>query len=67
MKYTGHIENGAVILDEPAVLQDGARVSVEVIESSPVVGDDTPLRGTQYQYIDPFEPAIAPEEWGASE
>jgi len=29
MSYRGHIENGAVVLDEPAPLAEGARVRVE--------------------------------------
>ena len=67
MEYTGHIENGAVVLDEPVALQDGARVRVEVIESSQVAGSGTPLRGTPYQFTDPFEPVLKPEDWGVSE
>jgi len=34
MTYRGHIENGAVVLDEPAHLADGARVRVEVINET---------------------------------
>jgi len=32
MTYQGHIENGQVVLDEPAALPEGARVSVFVEE-----------------------------------
>jgi hypothetical protein len=33
MTYRGHIENGAVVLDEPAPLPDGVKVRVEPEES----------------------------------
>ena len=31
MPYTGHVENGIVILDEPAGLPEGVRVRIDVI------------------------------------
>ena len=31
MAYRGHIENGAVMLDEPADIPEGAEVSVEMV------------------------------------
>ncbi|MBM4039632.1 MAG: hypothetical protein FJ290_14080 [Planctomycetes bacterium] len=33
MTYRGHVENGLVVLDEPASLPEGARVRVEPEES----------------------------------
>ena len=30
MTYNGHVENGIIVLDEPASLPDGVRVVVEV-------------------------------------
>jgi hypothetical protein len=35
MTYKGHVENGVVVLDEPAPLKDGMAVRVE-----PLDGDD---------------------------
>lgn len=34
MAYKGHVENGVIVLDEPADLQEGAEVAVEVVQSS---------------------------------
>lgn len=31
MTYTGHIEAGKVVLDEPAKIPEGARVRIEVV------------------------------------
>jgi len=31
MTYTGHIEAGKVVLDEPAKIPEGARVRIEVL------------------------------------
>jgi len=30
MTYTGHVENGAIVLDEPVALPDGAAVKIEL-------------------------------------
>jgi hypothetical protein len=35
MTYRGHIENGAVVLDEPAVLPEGAEVEVAIRGATP--------------------------------
>ena len=32
MSYRGHVENGTIVLDEPAALQEGAEVRIEVIQ-----------------------------------
>ena len=32
MTYRGHIKNGQVMLDEPAILSEGAQVKVEVVD-----------------------------------
>lgn len=34
MTYKGHVENGAVVLDEPVPLPDGTEVRVEPIEGA---------------------------------
>ena len=34
MPYTGHVENGVVVLDEPAGLPEGVRVQIDVIRES---------------------------------
>lgn len=37
MTYKGHIKNGAVVLDQPVALPEGAEVSVDLIDvQSPV-------------------------------
>ena len=46
MTYRGHVENGRILLDEPAPLPEGAEVKVEVVETSgapPTIWDK--LRG----------------------
>ena len=43
MGYRGHVENGAVVLDEPAEIPEGARVSVAVLcESQDESTEDHP-------------------------
>jgi hypothetical protein len=32
MTYTGHVKNGQILLDEPAILPEGAAVKVELEE-----------------------------------
>lgn len=58
MPYQGHVENGTIVLDEPAHLEEGARVQVELIEAIAPGAARTPLRGTPYAYDDPFSPAV---------
>jgi hypothetical protein len=43
MTYRGHIENGAVVLDEPVALPDGAAVRIELAMNLPLVEEDTGL------------------------
>lgn len=66
MQYDGHVENGVIVLDEPAVLENGTRVKIELL---PVAKDGQslhPLRGTTYRYDAPFEPAEATDAWDAA-
>jgi len=35
MTYQGHVENGAVVLDEPVTLPDGAKVEVAIVKDTP--------------------------------
>lgn len=32
MSYKGHVKNGVVVLDEPAVIADGVEVRIEVLD-----------------------------------
>jgi hypothetical protein len=34
MTYRGHIRNGQITLDEPAVLPEGAEVSIHVVQNN---------------------------------
>jgi len=34
MTYRGHVENGTVVLDQPAELPDGAQVEVHLVEAA---------------------------------
>jgi len=48
MTYRGHIENGAVILDDPVDIPEGTTVSVAVME------DTIPAEKTLYERLSPF-------------
>ena len=37
MTYQGHVENGAVVLDDPVALPDGAKVNIMLVEMQDVV------------------------------
>ena len=77
MPYRGHIENGAIVLDEPMRLPDGTVVMIALTGAAPNT-DGTPadsvepgtgrfpLRGLAYRYDAPFEPAISDEDWTAN-
>lgn len=60
MTYRGHVKNGQILLDEPAPLPEGARVRVEVLqtsESAPTIWDK--LRGIAGT-------VEGPEDWAAN-
>lgn len=66
MQYDGHVENGVIVLDEAANLENGTRVKIQLL---PMAADGQlarPLRGTTYRYDAPFEPAEAAEAWDAA-
>ncbi|HOZ47155.1 MAG TPA: hypothetical protein PLO37_18035 [Candidatus Hydrogenedentes bacterium] len=75
MTYTGHVENGTIVLDEPVALPDGAVVEIELAGVVPNAGESSgtdtdgrfPLRGLAYRYDAPLEPAISEQEWAADE
>jgi hypothetical protein len=64
MSYKGHVENGVIVLDDPAPLKEGMRVTVLLVES--VESSSTSLRGTHYRFDDPFTPATDADDWEAS-
>ncbi len=41
MTYKGHVENGTIVLDEPADLRDGAVVRIEVAAEPGEAGEDS--------------------------
>ncbi len=43
MTYRGHVENGAVVLDEPVVLPEGATVRVDVLDAEIAEGEGSTL------------------------
>lgn len=65
MQYAGHVENGSIVLDEPAILKDGARVRVEIVSEAIPADSRRPLRGTPYHYESPFSPAVDEDDWTA--
>ncbi|MEL6382055.1 MAG: hypothetical protein AAFQ89_06210 [Cyanobacteria bacterium J06626_18] len=62
-------EDGALIL-KGLPFQAGNSVEIIILEQSPIpqakvatASSEQPLRGTVIRYDDPFEPAVAAEEW----
>ena len=43
MTLHGHIQNGAIVLDEQIPLPEGAAVQVQIITSQPVAGPETEI------------------------
>lgn len=66
MQYDGHVENGVIVLDVPAKLENGMRVKIELLPESEERQSLRPLRGTAFRYDDPFEPAETVEAWEAT-
>jgi hypothetical protein len=77
MTYMGHVENGAIVLDDPVVLPDGVSVKIEfagelpkanvrTVESLKMETARFPLRGLAYRYDAPLEPAVSEQEWAAN-
>ena len=58
--------NGTLTLEE-LPFKEGDVVEVIVLErqTKPETDNPYPLRGTLYQYDDPFEPVVPPEDWEA--
>jgi len=50
MTYQGHIENGVIVLDEPANLQNGARVRIELLLDSETMPKADGPQGTQFEH-----------------
>ena len=50
MTYSGHVENGTVVLDEQVELEEGARIEVVMIASSPETQDAFPLSTLYERY-----------------
>ena len=59
MTYPGHIEDGSIILDEPVVLPDGAKVTVSVVVSASSEPANTPL----WRVAVDTGARVAREEW----
>jgi hypothetical protein len=47
MTYTGHVEKGAIVLDEPVALPDGALVRIELTGEPLTVGGNHDLSFTE--------------------
>ena len=56
MPYTGHTENGVIVLDEPVSLENGLKVSIVVLENKKSDNSLMPLRGSKYYFEEPFAP-----------
>lgn len=63
MQYDGHVENGVIVLDVPAKLENGTRVRIELLSAAVKGNSSRALRGTAYRYSAPFEPAEEVDAW----
>ncbi|MBX3177171.1 MAG: hypothetical protein KF886_07420 [Candidatus Hydrogenedentes bacterium] len=63
MQYDGHVENGVIVLDVPAKLENGTRVRIELLPTVLEGNSSRALRGTAYRYDAPFEPAEEVDAW----
>jgi len=52
MTYRGHIENGQILLHEPAPLPDGAEVTVEIVVRDRARPIPRPAPARQFQPIE---------------
>lgn len=52
MVYHGHVENGAVVLDEAVPLPEGAAVEIQVVDSA--LGEEDENIPTLYEQLKPF-------------
>jgi hypothetical protein len=50
MSLEGHVENGRIVLDEPAQLPEGAKVRVDVVRNPAA----SPEKPTLYERLQPF-------------
>ena len=66
MVLMGHIANGRIVLDGDVQLPEGAQVCVVHQANRNTSFPPMSLRGTQYEYDDPFGPALTPEDLDAS-
>ena len=41
MAYMGHVKNGAIVLDDPVLLPDGAALKIEFEAGLPSAGEDS--------------------------
>ena len=63
MTYKGHVENGAVVLDEPGYLPDGALAMIEIAVAEPSSRDSASVSLAEHYRC--FIGAIddLPEDW----
>lgn len=67
MTLTGHVHNGAIVLDNQIALAEGTPVQVEVWVAPDGESRSMPFRGAQpYVFEDPFSPAIPESDWEAA-
>jgi hypothetical protein len=59
MTYQGHVENGAVVLDPPVALPEGAKVEVAVLEKAEPSRAEKPL----WMRVVEIGASVPREEW----
>jgi hypothetical protein len=62
MNYKGHVQNGVIVLDEPAELREGASVTIEVTDSEP--NEYASIRAERASLYGPLKGAVEmPPDW----
>ncbi len=63
MRYTGHVRNGAIVLDAPVQLEDGTAVATEIV-TTPKADSVSSLQERYESYL-PFIGALdgMPADW----
>jgi len=55
MTYKGHIQNGTVIMDDPGMLPDGAKVQVLLLDPVSMIGENpSPSRARLMEFAGKF-------------
>jgi hypothetical protein len=58
------VQNNGTVIIEDLPFDEGETVEIIIVKPNRKPADERyPLRGTEYQFDDPFEPVVLPEDW----